>query len=68
MCVAVYIFPLQSTDMFHTFADEYEIAQNNVTNKQAIMTHEDSKPLAPSEAIGEGTKTWMAPFGHPPDR
>lgn len=68
MYMAVYIFPLHPTDMFHTFADEYKIAQNNVTNKQAIMTHEDSKLLARSEAIGEGTKTWMASFGHPPDR
>ena len=65
---SVHIFLLHSTDMIHTFADEYKIAQNNVTNKQAIMTHEDSKLLARSEAIGEGTKTWMASFGHPPDR
>ena len=68
MYMAVYIFPLHPTDMFHTFADEYKIAQNNVTNKQATMTHEDSKPLAPSEAFREGKKTWMAPVGHPPDR
>lgn len=68
MYVAVYIFSLLPTDMFHTFADEYKIAQNNVTNKQAIMTHEDSKPLAPSEAFRVGKKTWMAPVGQPPDR
>ena len=68
MYVAVYIFSLLPTDMFHTFADEYKIAQNNVTNKRAIMTHEDSKPLAPSEAFRVGKKTWMAPVGQPPDR
>ena len=65
---SVHIFLLHSTDMFHTFADEHKIAQNNVTNKQATMTHEDSKSLAPSEAFREGKKTWMAPVGHPPDR
>lgn len=65
---SVHIFLLHSTDMFHTFADEYKIAQNNVTNKQATMTHEDSKPLAPSEAFRVGKKTWMAPVGQPPDR
>jgi len=54
MYVFVHIFLLHSTDMFHTFADEYKIAQNNVTNKQATMTHEDSKPLAPPEAFREG--------------
>lgn len=64
----VYIFLLYPTDMFHTFADEYKIAQNNITNKQATMTHEDSKSLAPSEAFREGKKTWMAPVGQPPDR
>lgn len=37
-------------------------------NKQASMAHEDSKPLAPSEAFREGMKSWMAPVGHPPDR
>lgn len=68
MYFAVYIFLLHPTDMFHTFADEYKIAQNNVTNKQAAMTHEDSKTLALSEAIGEGMKTWMASVGQPPDR
>lgn len=68
MYFAVYIFLLHSTDMFHTFADEYKIAQNNITNKQATMTHEDSKSLAPSEAFRVGKKTWMAPVGQPPDR
>ena len=53
--------------MFHTFADEYKIAQNNVTNKQATMTHEDSNPLAPPDAFREGMKSWMAPVGQPPD-
>ena len=65
---SVHIFLLHSTDMIHTFADEYKIAQNNVTNKQATMTHEDSKSLAPSEAFRVGRKTRMAPVGHPPDR
>ena len=54
--------------MFHTFADEYRIAQNNVTNKQASMTHEDSKPLTPIGASERDEKSRMAADGYPPDR
>lgn len=32
------------------------------------MTHEDLKPLARKEAIGMGTKTWMAHVEQPPDK
>lgn len=32
------------------------------------MTHKNSKSLAPSDAVHEGMKTWMASFGQPPDR
>lgn len=64
----VHIFLLHLTDMFHTFADEYRIAQNNVTNKQASMTHEDSKPLTPIGASERDEKSRMAADGYPPDR
>lgn len=54
--------------MFHTFADEYRIAHNNVTIKQASMTHEDSYPLAPFGTSERDEKSRMAADGHPPDR